>query len=525
MSTETSPEAKKITRNTTVVSLGIATSRIFGLLRDILIGSFFSAGLRDIFFLVLTIPNFSRRLFGEGALSQAFIPMFSHTYKNEGKTKGWQMTSSTINIVFLILLLLSILGMMFSPLIIKLIAPGFPESSRALAIYSLRIIFPFMIFICLQAIFMGMLNSLGHFWTPSFASTLFNVAIIAFILFFGRYSNEAHTPLLSLSLGVLLGSFLQMGVQIPPLLRRGYRHSFKIQWKSPAIRKTFQLMGPALLGVGVMQINLIVDRFLASYLPAGGISSLWYSNRLIQLPLALFGISIATATFPALASQSAKNKLKEMKKTLFSSLNLTMFATIPATIALIFLGKPLINLLFQRREFTSQDTQATYSALLFYALGLLAFAGIKVVVGAFHSLKDTKTPVKVGMVAVAINIVADLLLLRPLAGGGLALATSLASFFNFFMLFFLLRRPLGAFKLKQLLLPGGKMLVASLIMGVFLALGVNLFYKEGLALIQKILVVISIGGGGTVIYFGVAHLLGIPEMKLIRDSLCRRTSD
>jgi len=283
-------------------------------------------------------------------------------------------------------------------------------------------------------------------------------------------------------------------------------------------------MGPAILGVGVVQINVIVDRILGSFLPAGGISSLWYSNRLIQLPLALFGIAIATATFPALASQGAEKRLKKMKKTLFSSLNLTMFTTIPATVGLILLGKPLINMLFQRREFTPEDAQATYFALIFYALGLLAFAAIKIVVAVFHSLKDTKTPVKIGMAAVAINIVADLLLLKPLAGGGLALATSLASFFNFFMLFYLLRRPLGKFKLKQLLLPGGKMLVASLIMGAFLALGVKIFYNEAATLIQKFLVIISIGGGGTVIYFGTAHLLGIPEVKLIKDALCRRTS-
>ncbi|HIE43665.1 MAG TPA: murein biosynthesis integral membrane protein MurJ [Candidatus Omnitrophica bacterium] len=505
---------KTIGRNAGIVSSGIAVSRIFGFLRDALIAFFFADRLRDIFFLILTIPNFSRRFFGEGALSSAFIPIFSESFKKKDKEDAWRVASSTVNIIFIVLAGLTLIGVIFSPLIIRVVACGFSQSSRELAVPNLRIMFPFMIFICLQAIYMGMLHSLGHFSTPSLAPIFFNLSIISMILLF---KDRLNASLIPLSFGVVIGGFLQMLIQIPPLIKRGYRHSFHIEWNSSAIRKMFRLMGPALLGVGVLQINIVVDRILASFLPEGGISALWYSNRLVQLPFALFGISIAQATFPALAAQAADEESLKIKKTVLSSLSLSGFTAIPSFFALVFFGKPLINLLFQRGQFTAISTDATYFALIFYATGLFAFAGTKIVANAFHSLKDTSTPLKIGIATVGVNIVMDLALLRPMQQGGLALATSLASFFNFALLVYYLERRLGKFNISQIVLSLSKVTVASCVMSIVLWIGSHFLYSMEWNIIKKVfstILILPVGIGG---YFICCYFLRVPEVRLLKD--------
>ena len=498
-----------------IVSAGIAVSRIFGFLRDALIAFFLTNGLRDIFFLIFTIPNFLRHFFGEGALSSAFIPIFSQQYKKKGKEDAWRMASSTVNIIFILLIFLTVVGIIMSPFIITVIAPGFTPALREIATVNLRIMFPFLIFICLQAVFMGMLNSMGHFFISSFAPVLFNLSIICLILLFPHRLGG----LLPLSIGVVIGGFLQMAIQIPLLLKRGYRPSFYIDWRSPVIKGMFQLMGPVLLGVGVIQINILIDKILASFLPPGGISALYYSNRLIQLPLALFGISIIQATFPLLASQAVKEENERIKETVLSSLKLLGFTIIPATFTLIFFGKPLINLLFERGEFTSVSTELTHFALIFYATGLFAFAGKKILLSTFYSLKDMVTPMKIGMASVGINIALNLLLIRPMREGGLALATSVASFFNLILLLYYLERHLGKINTFNILLSLGRMIMASCMMGIVFWMGSHFFYAIELNIIQKILVATLILSLGGAVYLIFCYLFGIPEVRFLKNIL------
>lgn len=507
--------SNKISRNAGIVSSGIAISRIFGFVRDALLAFFLTDSLRDIFLLVFAIPNFARRFFGEGALSSAFIPVFSESYKKKGEEDSWKMASSTVNIAFIALVVLSFVGILISPLIVKFIAFGFSPESKEIAAVNLRIMFPFMIFICLQAIFMAMLNSMGHFFVPSFAPVFLNLSIILAILIFREKLGSFVTPL---SWSVVVGGFLQMAVQFPLLAKKGFRYSLKIDWRSSAIRKMFKLMGPALLAVGVVQVNLLVDRMFASTLPAGGISALWYSNRLIQFPLALFGISVAQAVFPTLASHAVDEEHLKMKNTLLYSFSLIGLVIIPASFALIIFGRPIINVLFQRGQFTSASANSTYFALVFYTMGLVFFAGTRIVVSTFHALKDMHTPLRIGIVAVVVNIILNAALIKTMQEGGIALATSLASVVNFILLLSYLKKHLGDINIFEISPYIFKVVASSCIMSVFLWFGANYFYSADLNVLIKIITVLLTILVGTVGYFASCYFLRIPEVVAFKES-------
>jgi putative peptidoglycan lipid II flippase len=507
--------SNKISRNAGIVSSGIAISRIFGYLRDALIAYFLTDSLRDIFFLVFAIPNFARRFFGEGALSSAFIPIFSESYKKEGEGGAWKMASSTVNITFIVLVLLTFVGILISPLIIKFIAFGFPPQSQEIAVLNLRIMFPFMVFICLQAIFMATLNSMGHFFVPSFAPVFLNFSVICVALIFREKLSNYIVPL---SWSVVVGGFLHMFVQLPVLAKRGFKYSFQIDWHSRAIRRMFKLMGPALLAVGVVQINLLIDKMFASTLPAGGVSALWYSNRLIQLPLALFGISVAQAAFPTLSSHAVDKEHTKMKRTLLYSFSLIGLVIIPASFALVFFGRPVINLLFQHGKFTSSSANSTYFALVFYTLGLVFFAGTRIVASTFHALKDMRTPLKIGVITVTINIILNAILIKTMQEGGIALATSLASLVNFILLLYFLRKHLGdvnIFSISPYIL---KIITASCIMSVFLWIGANYFYSTDLSVLVKMITVLLTVLAGVGSYFISCYFLNIPEVRAFKES-------
>ncbi len=508
--------SNNIGRNAGIVSFGTSISRIFGLLRDSLIAYFLTDSLRDIFFLVLAIPNFARRFFGEGALSSAFIPLFSESYKKQGKDSAWKMASSTINITFILLVILTFTGIVLAPLIIKFIAFGFPPASQEIAVTNLRIMFPFVIFICLQAIFMAMLNSMGHFFIPSFAPLFFNLSVISVALIFREKLAGYITPL---SWGVVAGGFLHMVVQLPVLVKREFKYSLKIDWNSPAIRRMFKLMGPALLAVGIVQINLLIDKIFASTLPAGGISALWYSNRLIQFPLALFGISIAQAVFPTLASHAVDKEREKVKNTLLYSLKLIGLVIIPSSFALIVFGKPVINMLFQRGQFTFAATNSTYFALIFYTVGLASFAGARILASTFHALKDMHTPLNIGMVTVGVNIILNWVLIKSMQGGGLALATSLASILNFILLIYYLKKHLGQINISTIYPYIFKIIIASCVMSVFLFLGTNYFYSMDSNALRKIFTVLSITIVSSVGYFIACYYLKVPEVMSLKESL------
>lgn len=498
----------RITKSIGIVSLGTFTSRILGYIRDLLIADRFGASLvSDAFFAAWRIPNTLRELLGEGALSAAFIPVFTEYLKTKNKKHAFQLASLIINGLLIISILITLLGIIFAPLIITIILPGFIEKKDVfhLTVTLTRIMFPFTIFICLGALVMGILNSCQHFTLPAFAPAFLNLCLISAIFILCPLFDE---PILGLSIGLLIGGLVQLLVQIPALIREKMEYRLILDFLHPGVKKVILLMLPRALGAGITQLNTIISNSLASFLIFGSISALFYSNRLIQLPLALFGIAIGTVLFPTMSRQAIDGNLDELKKSLCLGLKMVILTCLPATIGLMILGRPIIQLLFQHGEFDSYDTTMTYLALFFYAVGLLGFASLKVIVPAFYSQQDTLTPVKIGIISVIANVIFSLLLMKPLQQGGLALSLSLAGYLNASLLLISLKQKIGTIGTSQILKSLLKVLLASSIMGCFcwiiMKIDIGIFYQ----------LIVSIIGGLVILFFS-CKLLKVEEVDFV----------
>ncbi len=496
------------------------TSRILGLVRDMAIATILVSRMRDIFFFAFIIPNLFRSLLGEGALSAAFIPVFNEYLAKEKREEAFRIAHTTFHLLFLVLVLLTIIGILIAPSIVHF--TGFDTENKILTLGLLRIMFPFMIFSCLAALIMGILNSLGNFAVPAFTPCILNILVILSIF---TICNRFRYPVMGLALGVILGGAGELLFQAPFVLKKGFSPLPRIDHRHPAIRKIGLLFLPAAIGLAATPINTAVDHWLASlprFCPPGSVSALWYSNRLFQLPLALFGIAIATAIFPTMSRQTALQRIEELKETLSQALGLAFFTTIPAGIGLIVLRTPIIRLLFQYKKFTAYDTSATAWALLFYSLGLFAFGTVIILVRVFYSLKDTKTPARVACFAVISNIVLDLILMRPLAQGGLALATSLVAVWNMSLLFWLLRRRIGRLGGRRILTNFIRILSASSIMGIVSWLVARAFEPHVVTLNLRVLQVGVAIVAGLVTLALVSTILGIKEMRTILEIVTGR---
>jgi putative peptidoglycan lipid II flippase len=456
---------EKIAKAATVVGGATLLSRIFGFLRDMIVAQIFGAGMAtDAFFVAFRIPNLLRRLVGEGSLTVSFIPVYSEYLSQRSKEESDEMLYASFSVLTVLLLIVTAAGILFSPWIVKAMAYGFsqePEKFR-LTVLLTRVMFPYIFFIGLVAWAMGVLNSLKHFAAPALAPVLLNISIIACaLLLSGLFAD----PVLSLAFGVLLGGITQFLFQIPFLRRRGISLRFLFNLSHPGVRRVGALMAPSILGLGVTQLNVIVNTFLASYLPEGSVSYLYYADRLLEFPMGVFAIAIATAVLPPLSEETARGDMEAVKETLSFALRLTFFVILPAMVGLIILRQPILNLLFQRGAFSALSTEMTAQALLYYAVGLVAFAGVRIIVPVFYSLQDTRTPVKVAFLSLLANAGLGVLLMVPLKHGGLALATSLAAGVNFAVLGGLLRKKIGPIGARKILRSFGKNLSASILMG------------------------------------------------------------
>ena len=433
----------RIVRAAGVVSGATLLSRILGFVRDLIIARAFGAGTAtDAFFAAFRIPNMLRELLGEGALSAAFIPVFTEAFTKRGRESAWRLAWTILTLLALLLVLISIAGILLAPWLVRLIAPGFQAipSKLHLAIYLTRLMFPYILFIGVAALFMGILNSQGHFATPALSPSILNIAMIGCALFLTPYVDP---PILALAIGVLIGGVGQLLIQIPVVWRRGMGAHRGFDLSDPAVGRISRLMTPGVAGLAITQVNVFIGTLLASLMGEGGISILYYAFRLIQLPIGVFGVAIATAAFPAMARQAANRSLGEVGATVAYAIRLVLFVTLPAMIGLMVFRIPIVQLLFERGAFDRTVTLATAEVVLFYAFGLGAYVSNRILVPAFYSLQDTATPVKIGMVAVTVNIASSLLLMRPMGLAGLALATSLSSFVNLGLLLIVLRRRLG----------------------------------------------------------------------------------
>jgi putative peptidoglycan lipid II flippase len=442
-------ENHRIARAATTIGIGTLLSRILGFLRDMVIARYFGAGMAaDAFFVAFRIPNLWRRLVGEGSLTISFIPVYTEYLTQRSEEETRKVTHIAFTIAAVILLILTILGVFFSPILIRIIAPGFihiPEKFQ-LTVTLNRIIFPYLFFMGLFALSMGILNSHRHFFAPAIAPIFLNISIIVsvFLLY-----HTFQIPVISLALGVLAGGIIQFLFQIPFLWKKRITFRFDFNFRHPAIKRIGLLMIPGLIGTAVYQINVFIDTIFASFLPSGSVSYLFFADRLMEFPLGIFAIAVGMASLPSLSGLAAQGKIEELKETLSFTFRLVSFISVPAMVGLISLKTPIVNLLFQRGLFDYSATEKTAFALLFYSVGLWAIAGARTIVPAFYSLQDTWTPLKIGLICLGANVIFIGIFIIPLKHGGLALATSLSSTLNLILLFWKLNRKLGKIDVRK----------------------------------------------------------------------------
>ncbi len=437
----TSPQEteKGVAGATLTISSFTLMSRVFGFIRDILIASLLgTSNTADAFFVAFRIPNLFRRLLGEGALSAAFIPVFTHYHLKASPKEAKEFMNSAISLFLTVLILLVLMGELFTPWLVKITAPGFSSipQKMLLTISLTRITFPYILFIGLAILIMALLNALHRFAVPAFSPVLLNLSMISAILLAYKKPWAVH----ALAWAVVTGGVLQLSLHASSAYRMGWRLRPSLRPLHPGVLETVTLMLPSVVGLTVNQINTFVDTILASLLPAGSISYLYYANRLVQFPLGLFGIALGTAILPTFSQQQTLNEREALRETFTFGLTLVLFITLPALVWLLIFATPVISVLFQRAAFTWRSAQATGQALFCYALGLGAFAMVKVVVPVFYSQKDMKTPVKTAVVALGLNVMLDIILMIPLKHAGLALATSLASTANLSLLLIALEK-------------------------------------------------------------------------------------
>jgi putative peptidoglycan lipid II flippase len=424
--------------------IGVATfsSRILGFIRDMVLARLFGATpAADAFFVAFRIPSLLRELFAEGSMSSAFIPVFTEYRTLRAKQEAWELASAAFTTLLTIVTLVTVAGILIAPWLVQMLAPGFQANPDKLALTTLltRVMFPYLLFISLAALAMGILNSVRAFAAPAFSPLFLNIFIIGCALY---VSPRLPEPIVGVAIGVVAGGAAQFAMQLPSLKLRGLMFGFRLEPGHPGLRRIGALMVPSLLGLSVTQINITVSTILGSFF-AGGPTYLFYGMRLIQFPLGIFGVALATAILPTLSAQAARGALDELRMTLGFGLRMILFIIVPAMVGLILLRTPIVHLFFEHGTFTSQDTAETALAVLCYAVGLWAFGGVRIIVAAFYSLQDTKTPAVSAAVAVAANILFSLALMAPLGAPGLALATALAAMVNGGILVAVLNRRLG----------------------------------------------------------------------------------
>lgn len=454
-----SGEAGRDTRDGLVRGLGqigLATllSRLLGFVRDVVVARSFGAGpVTDAFFVAFRIPNLFRRLLAEGALSTAFVPVFTEYLATRRPEEFRRMLRSVAGAFLVVLGAVSLLGVLGAPWLVRVVAPGFFDSSERaeMAVSLTRLMFPYLFFVGAAAIGMGVLHSHRRFFASALGPVALNVSMIAATLFLAPH---LQAPITGLAIGVLAGGLGQCLIQCPSLRRAGCLLAPSAEFSHPALRRIAALLGPSVFGLAAVQLNVLINTLLASFLPQGSVSYLYYADRVVEFPLGVFGIAVATAALPTMSEQAARRDARALKETLHFALRLSCFIAIPASVGLLLLRVPIIRVLFERGRFESADTAATAWALGFFALGLTAFSGVRIVTQTFYALGDVKTPVRVAFLALGLNVGFALVFMGPLAHGGLALASSCSSTANFLALLWLARKRLG--------LLGGHRLLSSL---------------------------------------------------------------
>lgn len=502
-----------------VISLATFLSRILGLVREQVFAAQFGAGYAvDAFQVAFRVPNLLRDLFAEGAMSAAFVPTLTRADRESGPAEAMRLANLVVNFLLVVVSAICLIGILAAPWIVQAIAPGFASVPGKLELTTLmtRIMTPFLLIVSLAAAVMGILNTRRIFFLPALAPTMLNVGFIlaGYLIapFMPRFGLE---PIVGMAIGAMLGGLGELLIQLPALRAQGFRWKPEISFRDPGVLRMVALMAPASIGIAAAQVNIFTSTFLASMLAEGSVSWLNYAYRLMQLPIGLFGVAIATVTLAEVSRHAAAGNMADLKETLSFSLRLVMLLTIPATLLLIALARPIIGLLYQYGRFDPTDTAQTARALWAYAVGLAAFSGVRVMVPAFYSLGMARLPVMISMSTIGATVLLYFPLMRLFQHMGLALAVSIGSILNFVVLFWTLRRKIGGLGGRKLAWSGVRILLASVgaaVAAVAVADTLELAIGARGALQRTLVVGLAFGAAG-IVYVGLCAFLRVEELK------------
>ncbi|MBN1510781.1 MAG: murein biosynthesis integral membrane protein MurJ [Phycisphaerae bacterium] len=517
------------------VTAAVFTSRVLGLIRESLFAALFGAGkFADAFVLAFRIPNLLRELFAEGSMSSAFVPTFTLALTRDGRDRAYHLGNLLISGLMLITGLLAVLGIVFAPAIVDVMAPGFggDPDKRELAISAARIMMPFLPLITCAAAVMGMLNAQRRFFLPAVAPAMFNVACIVVGVILWMQDTPPDRAVLGWSVGSVIGAAVQFGVQVPSLYRLGWRFWPTIRgfFADEGIRRIGRLMGPAVVGLAAVQINILVNSIFASNLGDGPMAQLNYAWRLFYLPLGLFGVAIATVTTTTVAEEAARGDYVALRNRVAHALKLTWMLTVPSAIGLMAVSVPAICLIYQRGAFGAEDTLATAYILVAYAVGLAPYSSIKMVAPAFYALDRPRVPMLASITAVVVNVTFNALTYRKLGAVGLAMGTALGAMANITILIVSLRVLIGSMRGQGLVPAAIRVVAASLLTGGA-AFGLwwaidrgwagagGSFWITGLG---RVLSLVVPAGVGVAVYLATCQVFRLREITELTEPLARR---
>lgn len=519
---------KQILKSAFIISIITVVSRILGYVRDqrltLLLGT---TGIADSFILAYRIPNILRRLVGEGSMTASFIPVFTDYMRNRSREETWTFANRLFWTFSVVLAALTVLGMIFSPLTVRLFSMFGKNQVQIEAVYLNRLMFPYILFIGMAALAMAILNCFHVFGLPAATPILLNISFIVFSV--ALVWKHFASPAAALAVGVLVGGIFQFFLQVPQLVRRGMNFQFGVSFTDPGVRRVARLMVPGFVGIGIAQINLLVDTIFANAkrMPEGSLVSLYVADRVTELVLGGYAIAVATAILPMMAHQGAAGDYEGMKRTFGFSLRIVCFITIPAAVGLVILREPIVQVLFQHGLFVAESTRLTARALLYYSMGLPAFAAVKLIVPAFYSTQDTHTPVRVAVMTLFVNVLLNVIFLfyffPRFKNGGPALASALAGYFNVLVLFVVFRLRFGRLGTREILASMGKIAMCSAAMGALCWTALQYSHFDLIEpFLMRLAVFFALIGGATLAYLGLAWLFRCDEIREVYGIAFRR---
>ncbi len=522
--------SRQLARSAFVIGLATITSRVLGLVRDQVLAYYFGAGdAMDAFRIAFRLPNILRDLFAAGAMSPALVPTFTRALALEGRERAWRIGNNAINLMVAVTGVLVVSGIVFARPLLTAYAGSFSQvpGKFELTLLLARIMFPFLTLITVAAVLMAMLNALHRFFVPALAPAMFNVAtILCAWLLIPAASTMGINPIVIIAVGTLLGGAGQILIQWPALRREGFRYQAVFDVHDPALQRMTRLMGPGIAGLAALQMNLLVNSWLATGLGTGAVSWLDYAFRLMYMPLGLFGVSIATAALPGISRHAASNDDAAVREVVSTGLRMMLVLNVPATAGLVALATPIVMLIFEHGRFTSGDTAATAAALTCYAPGLIGYSAVKLTAPVFYALGTSRLPLTASALSVGVNIALNLALVRSLGHRGLALGTSIAALTNAAILLVMLRKRLGGIEGRRLATTFLKIAIASIAMAAVAFWAERFLHAHltGEASTVRVVRVFASIGIGLGVLTAIAHVLRIDEFMDSVRAVTRRLS-